>query len=469
MALSIPDRFEILAQDTKNLDSIILPVEAALNVVDRIFTDMSASKRGSFLLLRGNPGVGKTTFLQTLNLFRPDVVTESISVDSDLRQSLKTIRASAAHLRILIIDGREALGDTSSEQLETAIHQINSFLRSPKGRNTLVVWPCNTDSLQQRIVGLAAEIGGDALTADVGPVYVYPGPSKPQFRQIAQSTIATLNNGANFLDLGISDSDLEPIIEKSETIGGLMGAIRRLALTNSRAVAQLAASEQCKLWILVAAGSEPSSEVAALTRGSNSFVDIDRLVAATEANIVHTIKQHPHRVGVVANSFDTRIFHLPVLTALAATRSFYDEALKAKMQLHNLSTNADRADALERLSKTDLATAFRGQNQGLNSKGRSLGPNTVKSFESLSEIAADNDLMLNAAIARALQAAGFIDSFQLEQDFGKGLTRRTDIVAQSALGRIRFEVMWRRRTSRAEIANYVLQKIWQYGQALGAI
>ena len=451
------------------LDTIILPVDDALAVVDRIYADMAASKRGAFLLLRGNPGVGKTTFLRTINLFRPDVEIESISVDADLRTGLKSVKPSSARLRILIIDGREALGDTSSEQLETALHQINSFLRDARGRTTLVVWPCNTDNLQERVVALARQIGGDALTADIGPVYVYPGPSKSQFRQIAQSTIASLNNGASFLDLGISDEDLHPLIERTETIGGLMGAIRKLANANRGEVAKLAASEQCRLWIIVAAGTEPSSEVAALTRGSNSFVDIDRLIAATEANIVHTIKQHPHRIGVIANSFDTRIFHLPVLSALAIARSFCDVPLKAKMHELNLSTSADKEDALERLNKTDLATAFKGQKQGLSSKGRSLGPNTVKSFEALSQIAANNDSMLNRAIGRALQEAGFITSFLVERDFGKGLTRCTDVVAESPIGTIRFEVMWRRRTSRAEIANYVLQKIWQYGQALGAV
>jgi lipid A disaccharide synthetase len=49
------------------------------------------------------------------------------------------------------------------------------------------------------------------------------------------------------------------------------------------------------------------------------------------------------------------------------------------------------------------------------------------------------------------------------------MTRYTDILADSPIGTIRIEVMWRKRTSRAEIANYVLTKVWQYGQSLGVI
>lgn len=469
MDLSIPDRFEILAQDTGQLDTIIVPVEDALDLVDRIHRDMRASGRGAFLLLRGDPGAGKTTFVQTISIFRPEVVTETIPVDADLRGALKDVRRSSAKLRVLVIDGREALGDTKTEELETALHQINSFLRDARGRNSLVVWLCNTDSLQERIVTLTEQIGGDALLADGSPVYNYPGPSKSQFQQIAQSTIATLNKGASFVDLGIAEDDLRPLIDEANNIGGLLGAIRRLALRNREQVAGLTAAEPCRLWIIVAAGNEPSGEVAALTRGSNSFVDIDKLVRATEANIVKEIKKRPDRLGIVANSFDTRVFHLPIITALAVARSFCDGTLRAKMQDLKLATNADVPDALDRLKKTDLATAFQGEHQGLVPRGPGAGTNTIKAFEALTKIAATNDSLLNAALARALQAAGYISSFHTEQDFGKGLSRCTDIVADSPIGTIRIEVMWRRRTSRAEIANYVLTKTWQYGQALGAI
>lgn len=47
------------------------------------------------------------------------------------------------------------------------------------------------------------------------------------------------------------------------------------------------------------------------------------------------------------------------------------------------------------------------------------------------------------------------------------MSRRTDIVATSGSGTIRLEMMWRRKTGRAEIANYVLTKLFNYGKAIG--
>jgi DNA (cytosine-5)-methyltransferase 1 len=370
---------------------------------------------------------------------------------------------------VLVIEGREALADTTSEQLETALHQINSLIRSDRGRKTLVVWPCNTDNLQERIVSLTKQIGGDALVGDTHPVYLYPGPPKEQFRQIAQSTIATLNNGATFLDLGISEEDMDAIISDCGNIGGMLGAIRKQAIENKAEISGLISTEHCRLWIIVSAGNEPSAEIAGLTRGSNSFVDIDRLVGSTRANIVTEIRNNPQRIGILANSLDVRIFHLPILAALLISRSFGNQQLQSKMHDLKLLTKDEKKKARERLERTDIATAFLGRQQGLSQARRGPGPNTIKAFETLSSIAENNDSLLNRAVAEALLTAGYISSYLVEQDFGRGLTRCTDVVADSDLGTIRLELMWRKRTSKAEIANYVLTKVWQYGQALGAI
>ena len=47
------------------------------------------------------------------------------------------------------------------------------------------------------------------------------------------------------------------------------------------------------------------------------------------------------------------------------------------------------------------------------------------------------------------------------------MIRRTDIMCTCATGIIRLEVMWRAKTSRAEIANYTLTKLKNYGTAVG--
>jgi DNA (cytosine-5)-methyltransferase 1 len=119
--------------------------------------------------------------------------------------------------------------------------------------------------------------------------------------------------------------------------------------------------------------------------------------------------------------------------------------------------------------KSDLAKAFTNEKIGMGTKGAPTGSNSINAFEKLSSIAASNDILLNKAIARALKKAGYILDYKLENDFGYGLTRRTDIFCITKDVPIRLELMWRKKTSQAEIANYVLTKLYNYGKAIGLL
>ena len=138
------------------------------------------------------------------------------------------------------------------------------------------------------------------------------------------------------------------------------------------------------------------------------------------------------------------------------------------MRASCLSLKPDsRQIAVDRLLQTELAALFKSGSQGLLPRGKKPGPESVEAFRKLAEIASDNDASLNRALGNALVAAGLVNDFKVEQDFGSGLTRRTDILASAKLGTVRLEVMWRKTTSRAEIANYTLTKVANYGKAIG--
>jgi Tfp pilus assembly pilus retraction ATPase PilT len=62
--LNVPDRFEGLASaGSGSLRTIISPVEHALRIIDERFADMRAAHRGGLMILRGETGAGKSTFL----------------------------------------------------------------------------------------------------------------------------------------------------------------------------------------------------------------------------------------------------------------------------------------------------------------------------------------------------------------------------------------------------------------------
>jgi hypothetical protein len=127
-------------------------------VIDKRFLDLRAARRGGLMILRGNTGAGKTTFLNTVGLFRDGVVTERIAGEEDVNRVLASTEPTTAP-RIIVLEGREALGEVSEAALEAAMHAINSFVRSDAGRDTLVVWPTNTDDLTLELAEIATDLG----------------------------------------------------------------------------------------------------------------------------------------------------------------------------------------------------------------------------------------------------------------------------------------------------------------------
>lgn len=309
-------------------------------------------------------------------------------------------------------------------------------------------------------------MGGDALLGVGDPVYVFSGPPRDKFLEIGSRTVAALNQGASLYDLGVSEQEAMKLAEESPTIGKYLGKLRRALLDNMDLVGGLLAREQCKMWVVVVAGNDPDNDVAALTRGSLHAADIDRLLSATEANVVQELRTYPEKIGILGTVLDAKILHLPVKAALAIARQYGDETLHKEMNARGLSTARDKA-ARERLFESDLGRAFRGATTGPRTRGPKVGSNTVDAFGKLVAIASGNDRLLNRAIGEALKDAGLIDSYDTEKALGDGLSRCSDIFVECGQGVVRLEVMWRKTTSRAEIANYTLTKLWNYGKAIG--
>lgn len=470
LQLFVPDRFDMLQRRAADqLENIVVPVDGALALMRDTSRDMAAAGRGAFLLFRGDSGSGKSTFLNTLDLFIEGVEIIGVPRETEIEGVLRKLPVTPMKLRLVVIEGRDALRNVSAPELEAAIHEINAFIRGARGERTLVVWPANADDLEAVLVDTASRVGADSLLGVGHPSYRFSGPSKEQFVEIAQRTIASLNQGATLADLGVSIERAKELVAQAATIGMYMALIRKDLVRNQAAVEELLEKERCRLWVIVAASNDPEGDIAGVTRGTFSAADIERLLGATNANIVEELKQYPNKLGILAAVLDAKVLHLPAVVALSVAREFGDKKLADAMTVRGLSTAATK-DAIDRLRDSDVARAFAGAPMGTRARGPKAGSNTIDAFQKLADIASSNDELLNAALGRALEAGAFIESFSTERDFGKGLTRYTDILAKaSGLGVVRLEVMWRKSTGRAEIANYVLTKLYNYGRAIGLL
>ena len=466
--LLIPDRYEALNRIIEKQDvfeHFIVEVKDALEEIDNIYSDMKMAGRGAFLILFGKSGVGKTTFLHTLPIFREGISVYSIENDKSIDNELKIMGSTKSILRVIIIEGREALKDSSNEEIEKSLHSVNKFLRSDKGLNTLIVWLCNKDEMRDKLISLAGDIGGDALLGIENGYIEFNGPEKRDFIVIAKNTISTINEGASLLSLGITDERAKELIGTDDTIGKYLAKLRKVSKDNSNSIKKLVGKERCKMWVVVIASNEPRKDVASLTSGSFASADIERMMVATEANIVEEIKQYPDMIGKLSSFFDCKIINIEILTAMSIVREFASDQLREKMKSNNLKATKDN-DSIDKLDKSELIKAFKGQTIGMGKKGNKVGNNSTDAFEKLSFLASKNDREINQAIAEALKVEGAINDYKLEENFGMGMVRRTDILCETNDIPVRLEMMWRKTTSQADIANYTLTKLYNYGKAI---
>lgn len=470
--LFIPSRFE--AFQLKNITSdsfkfFIHAIPETLEEIDSIYSTMEISCQGAFMILLGKSGAGKTTFLHTLPIFKQGIEVLTIENGIDISSYLANCSIVQSSMRMILIEGREAIKDSSSSEIEKSLHSINQFIRSKNGLKTLVVWLCNKAEMKDALVSLAKDIGGESLVGNKCGYISFNGPTREQYFSIVQKTISTLNDGQSFNNLGIAESEAQNLIESCATIGEYLATLRKMSLEKLNNIKRLVNNEQCKMWVVVVAGNDPKKDVSSLTSGQYGRADIDRLMVSTAANIVEEIKAYPNSIGQLFTFWDCKIIFLSELTAQAIIRDYANEKLRTKMKSLGLKSTPD-FKSNEKVLKSELIKAFKGEPMGMGQQGAPPGSNSLNAFEKIAQIAASSDVLLNEAIGDALKKLNIIAKFELEQDFGSGLTRRTDILCHTSDGEtVRLEMMWRKKTGQAEISNYVLTKLFNYGKAIKLI
>jgi hypothetical protein len=467
--LHLPDRFEALrGTGTDALRAFVYPVDPALEVIESRFSEIAAARRGGLTILHGTTGAGKSTFLNTVGLFCGGIITERVPRSVNVAEMLAAIGGSGGEKRVLVLEGREALGTVSAQSIEETIHAVNVFVRSPEGSETLVVWPANTEELAAHLADCGRRVGADALFGVGDPVQRFNGPPRDQYAAIATRTVEALNDGASLATLGISETVAGDLASTATTLGEFMGLVREALLRNGALVRSLMRKERYRMWTLVIAGNEPEMDVAALTRGSHGLVDVDRLLTATNANVVTELKRMPERIGLLATNLDARLLHMDMITALSIARAHGDDHLHGLMRREKMSTTPSRGEnPIARLRASELGVLLAADALGLRRRGAQPGGGTKKAFESLARIASKDDGAINRAIGTALAEGGLISEFAPEVNLGTELVFESDLRVIRAEEPIRVEIMWRKSTSRAAIANYVLGKLQNYGRAIG--
>jgi energy-coupling factor transporter ATP-binding protein EcfA2 len=482
---NLPSRFEnfklsqhssYTQSELERLKAFIFQVEEPTKHIKRMIRTMKASNSGAFMILMGESGIGKTTFLNTLPLYIENLEVRSIYNRKPLDKEIDIIKECNIP-RIIILENRETFETLSTNQLEKEIHAINRFIRSDKGLNTVIVWPCNGEDMTREIIQFAGHVGGASLFRE-DTILEYKGPSRDRFVSILKNTYEFFNK-YDISDVGFSDDQIENVLNsmnKKSTIGDFLEKIRTELLNNYNKIVDSKdyVGDLFDLIVCVVASNNPKNEIEYLTKGDYSIVDIDRLFSTTGANIKATIGKHKRICSMVAKEINCKIVSIDWQDALEVLKikteckdadiESFNKYIEDKCKLKLGKSN----NQLEILRTMNLTSSIKGlPYKRKNSIGNSTGRQDA--FNTILELSRTNDSQINKKICEVLKENGFINVGRVENSFGNGYYIRSDMLCSIPGKYIRVEFMWRKIASAADISLYTLNKLYGYCKAMRVV
>lgn len=462
----LPDRFEAIKDKTKEIPCFILGVNKSIGKINELIDIINTSGRGTFLLVRGKSGSGKTTFLNTINQFSNEKF-EILSVGEDVKiqDNLKTLK-STNHFRIVIIEDRENIEDLSSIDVVSKLQSINKFIRSKKGLNTIVVWPFNEYGNLDDFIYTAQSIGGTSLIDEYENYHEFDGPSKKDYYEILINTFEYYNPKKTLEDFGITETVALKLIKESYSIGDLITNVNTTIRRNKKELKNyFSRIDKFSMWIIVIAKNDPYKDIGVITKGKHGKVDINRIFENTDSNISKKFSNNP-KFQLFANAIDCRILYLSSKSALEFICCNDDGKLAVEKNKAEVNYTSFKVDALDRIKKETLYKYFHREKTSRTNYKKMSDKNKAE-FSKLLKIAESNDEVLNKQIASLLSEALNFPNYDTEVCFNDITNRRADVVFFEYDYSYRLEFMWRSYAGIAEISKYTLEKIYNYGEMVG--
>lgn len=418
--LILPRRWEALAAEANKrnipLKPIIAPVQDAIVEVERELRRITETGMGRLLVISGVTGSGKTTFLNSLNLFIDNVSVHTlkslgtIERREDIEVTLSSLRRENDSYSIVVLEGKETPGSLQDEEIDILLTTLNQDFRKNTGRHTLFVIPTTSQTIAQQIGFRAANIGG--MVSLSKPFYVFSGPQKKEYVTIANDTLRALNSSRTLLQYGVSNSIVNALAETSESIGAFLEGCYNEIEQHRNSLRESAATIKRKrihLWMIFCPLEEDTRRshdiIRSLTFGDSQHVQVARLLTG-DSQEVRYWEDKAGAFAQAAQYLDLRVLYLPMRTVNAIATAYGNSSMVQQLKdLRLIKRQATRSSAQDSLGSTALG-AFLKQGGFLDRDPSRRGrptPEQSKIFQEVVKITSKDDLVLNAAIAQAIR------------------------------------------------------------------
>ncbi|OAB56068.1 hypothetical protein AY600_09025 [Phormidium willei BDU 130791] len=523
--LFIPRMYEELVQQVGNQESklsqLIRGVPEFEEPIVSILSDIH--KSGLLLLLYGEPGVGKSTFITSLRFAKHIPIRSIYQISADemegdkLKSLIQAVKENSniffreygiqGERLCIVFDYLETLEDQDESKVNGFFRDLNAFLRK---NPVLIIWPITDKEDLESLKNSARKFSSTIFHRNM-PVVHFTGPSVSLYPEITKNTISICNSGRDHTEYQITDDDLNTLREAYENKPANKQLIRDYLVDvkqiwEKRSARDLSIAEAIpkltEVWFIFA---YPDAEnvVAQFTKRNPKLLDemwnadYDSLYTYVSGNTQKSKRWTPRRLSLALKSslLTTKIIYMPtnaLVSCVAAysqdvptgiTRADYLDKEKYGCLPHYLRKSSTK----EALKRTPLYRQLIGERirAGKRKSGtvRQGLENARQAFEEINKQIWQkkvSDQKLNKALALALQ-----DTYKKESDqrfkldfsaetYHPVLGVRPDIlISKSPIGvdKVRavrqsrlicIEVCYTNNGTPGEIARYVLEKLDKY-------
>ncbi|MEB3883813.1 hypothetical protein [Lyngbya sp. CCY1209] len=226
--LWLPETYEDIinkiGKDNARLSELILPLPKFEKEIVQVLADIGSA--GYLLFLYGLSGVGKSTFISSLEWSKHIPIKQIVQIDaseltftqqSKLNSLIKCIRNEAEKFFLenerdgdrlcIVIDYLENLDDEKENDISGFFRDLNGFLRK---YGILIIWPITVKKDLEKMQKSAESFSSTMFHGRI-PFVDFKGPALEEYPQIAKKTIMFFNNGKNCYEFQLTDNDLEEL------------------------------------------------------------------------------------------------------------------------------------------------------------------------------------------------------------------------------------------------------------------
>lgn len=506
--LVLSDSFEEMKGELGNniskMMDFFVPILEAEQDISLVAT--SIKNTGKLILLKGSPGIGKSTFIQSLKWRNHILINEIVNIDasefdpteSRLTQLLKVLNEKCKKLNVtptqkgvllFVIDYLESLTDETPESKKAFFRSLNGILRT---KPIMIIWPITEQEDVEDMINYSSAVSG-TLFYKGKEVIEFKGPDRVKFPSIVKNTISVLNTGYTYADFQLTDNDFDDIInnlssvKSSFTLRDYILELRQLWTERTGKMQQILSSipKPTEIWFVF---SMPEAEqlVTPFIRKSRNHDDSWDAYHSKLDEYIHDNQKEAYwdssRLQIaISGSFKAKIFFLPTHT-LVSTLASYGQALNVHGKIDWISTGMDKnwlkASAAKKFLENSplikylqkkpvqLGVSRSGPAKTSIEKARKAF-NEINAISSKYNIARDgSDKPFNKTIATALE--DLLPDYNIKSEVVHPWLHniRPDIILESDEKIICLEFCYTKQTVPSAVANYVLNKLDDYMRQL---